>query len=140
MYSNSWRRARAGLDAGLLVDAQHHRALGRLTVQRADRVDLLAKLRIGAVQPLPHAVRAHLGCLQDALQMTAADVLDHPTPGGALAQLIECRRGPAPRFGRLARQGQQLQPLHVVDTTRTAWTLRFAQAGHALIGDAPAPH
>ena len=45
-----------GLNACLLVDAQHHRALGRTTVQRANGVDLLPKLRIWAVQPLPNSV------------------------------------------------------------------------------------
>jgi hypothetical protein len=94
-----------GLDARLLVDAQHHGALGRLTVQRADRVDLLAKLRIGTMQPSPHAVRAQLRRLQDALQMATADVLDHPALGCALAQFIERPRGSASHFCRLARQG-----------------------------------
>lgn len=64
-----------GLDARLLIDAQHHRALGRLAVQLADGVDLLPRLRVRAVQPLPNAVRADIASLPDALQVAATDVL-----------------------------------------------------------------
>jgi len=58
MESRSFVLALDGLDAGLLVDAQYHRARRRFAIQLADGIDLLAKLRIGAVQRLPHAVRA----------------------------------------------------------------------------------
>ena len=70
---------------------------------------------VAPLQPLPHAVRAHIAGLQDALQVAAADVLDHALLHGALAQLVQRRRGPALSLGRLARQGQQLQPLGVAD-------------------------
>jgi hypothetical protein len=99
-----------------------------------------AKLRVGAVQPLPHPVRAQVGRLQDALQMTAADVLEHPAPSRAFTQLIERRRGTTALLGGLAREGQQLQPLHVADAPRASWTLHFAQPGNALNGNARAPH
>ena len=128
-----------GLDAGLLVDAQHHRVLGRGAVQLADRVDLLAKLRLRAVQPLPHAVRAHIAGLQDALQVAAADVLDHALLDGALAQLVQRRCGPALCFARFARQGQQLQPLRATDAPRPPGALHFPQPRHALAGNAAAP-
>lgn len=56
-----------GLNARLLVDTEHHRTSVRLAVQLADHVDLLAKLRVGTVQSLAYAVRAHVAGVQDAL-------------------------------------------------------------------------
>ncbi len=150
-YSNSRRRARPGPGArsaclrsmawipGLLVDRQHDRSLGRLTVQRADRVDLLAELRIGAVQPLPNTVRSQVAGLQDALQVAAADLRDHPALDGALNQFVQRRRGSPLRFGGLARQGQQFQPLRGADTPGTARTRHFLQALESLPGQARAP-
>lgn len=65
--------------------------------------------------------------LQDALQVTAADALDHAMRQGPLAQLVERRGGTAAIFGRLARQGQQLQPLRVDQTPWPARTRRLLQ-------------
>ena len=50
---------------------------------------------------------------------------------GALAQLVQRRRGPAKILVRLARQGQQLQPLRVSDAPRPPGTLELAQPGRA---------
>ena len=92
-----------GLDAGLLIDAQHHAALGRAPVQRANRVDLLAELRVGRMQPLPNAVRPHVASLQNALQVATADVLDHASLHCAHAQLIQRRQRPGAILAGLAR-------------------------------------
>jgi len=105
-----------GLDSGLLVNGQHDRPLGCPAVQGADLVDLLAELRVGAVQPLSHAVRAQVARLQNALQVATADLLDHAALDGTLHQLVQRGRRTSLQFGRLAGQGQQFQPLRLTDT------------------------
>jgi len=71
--------------------------------------------------------------------VTAADVLNDALLHGSLAQLVKRGRGTALLFGRLARQRQQLQPLHVTDSPRPPGTLGFAQSGHPLAHKAAAP-
>ena len=97
LYAGSQNRQHPGL----LIDRKYDRALGCLAIQRADRVDLLAELRVRAVQPLPNAVRAHVARLQDALQVTAADPRNHPPLDSTLDQFVQRRRGPALRLGGL---------------------------------------
>jgi hypothetical protein len=128
-----------GLDPGLLIDRQHDRALGRLAIQRADRVDLLPELRVRAVQPLPNTVWAHVARLQDALQVAAADLLDHPALHSAIDQFIQRRCGPPLYFGRLTRQRQQFQPLRRADAPGPTRPYRLLQALESLPGQARAP-
>src|SRR5665213_4563799 len=105
-----WRTIRVlaldGLDSGLLIDRQHDRALGRLTVQRTDRVDLLPELWVRAMQPLTNAVRAHVACLQDALQVAAADLRDHAALNSAVDQFVQRLCGASPVLQRARTPGR----------------------------------
>lgn len=48
-----------------------------LAVRRADRFDLLPKVRVGAVQPQPNTMQAEVAGQQGALQVAAADLPDY---------------------------------------------------------------
>jgi hypothetical protein len=128
-----------GLDPGLLVDRQHDRALGCLAIQRADRVDLLPELRVRAVQPLPNTVRAHVARLQDALQVTAADLRDHTALHSTLDQFVQRRCGSPLRLGGLPREGQQLEPLRRAYAPGSTRPRHLLQALESLPGQARAP-
>jgi hypothetical protein len=91
------------------------------------------------VQPLPNAVRAHVTRLQDALQVTAADLRNHPPLEGTINQFVQRRRGPALRLGGLAREGQQLEPLRRADAPGSARPRRLLQALESLPCQARAP-
>lgn len=128
-----------GLDSRLLIHRQHDRVPGRLSVQRANLIDLVPELRVGAVQPLPNTVRAHVASLQDPLQMAAADLLDHPALDGTIDQFVQRRCGSSLRLGGLARQGQQLQALRGANAPGPARSRHLLQALQPLPGQASAP-
>ncbi len=128
-----------GLNAGLLVDAQHDRILRRLAVQPANHVDLLAKGRIRTVQPLLHPMRANVAGLQNALHMAAANLFDDPTLDCTRHNLVERRRDPASRFLHFTRQRDQLQPCLLRDARRTTTALALPDTSRALPCDALAP-
>jgi hypothetical protein len=128
-----------GLNPGLLVDRQHDRTLRRLTIQRTDLVDLLSELRVGTVQPLPNTVRTQIARLQDALQMTATDLLDHTTLHGAIDQFVQRRCGSPLQLGGLAGQRHQLQSLCVADAPGSARPRDLLQPFDATLGQSSAP-
>ena len=128
-----------GLDPGLLVDRQHDRALGGSAIQRADLIDLLPELRVGAMQPLPNTVRPQVARLQDALQMAAADLLDHTSLDSAINQFVQRGRSPPLQLSGLASQRQQLQALRLADAPRTTRTRDLLQTLDASLSQPTTP-
>ena len=98
------------LHARLLIDREHHRAGRGMQVQRGDLRDLLAKLRIRAVQPAPDPVRPKLALRQQALVAAPADALHEAAGDRFVDQRRDCaRRHALGPLHRLAGEGDQLQ-------------------------------
>jgi len=103
-----------GLDAGLLVRAQHHRVAWGLEVQADDVVHLLLEERILAVQPHLRLVRPQLDLGKGALDAGPAHGRAFDTRLGGLGQTIQGPRsalGVAIVDGVVAGDGEHLAAL-----------------------------
>jgi hypothetical protein len=129
-----------GLHAGHLVNAEDGAAWGRAEIEVADRGPLLPKLRIGAVQPSPHQMRAHGALGQDPLHGRPADRRDDPASDGRLSHVLDGPRdGEVLRFPAAVRPGILLPDRLARQRDDLAAGYRAERQGMATARESPEP-